>query len=436
MKLARFDNIIAIQTGSGEVVGYHATNLQVARLDGLVWQALQEPSSVPADVTQEIQEWNQEQDPEVGDANLPQSVRSLTINIAQICNLKCSYCAAGGDGTYGSPVKEIDLTQLFDQLQMLLHDVPNGGSFTITFLGGEPLIYPDAITAIARFVKLQVAGRDIRVRYDLVTNGTLATPQIAELLASIRCHVTVSLDGPPEINDRQRPTRAGAGSTARTLKGLANLMQVRDRLGSISVGAVFGKHYTDVMATYLFLKPFQFDVIKFDFAAEKDDAEASLAYVESLGQVADLAFREGGEAELRRIGLFDRYFHMLDDRKRIHNHCGAGKSLLQVDTSNKFYVCQWFVNDPAEEVGRGTVLNHEKLKEYADPIRELNGCRTCWARYLCGGGCMFVHKTKTGSKHTTDTEFCTRTRSIIAKGIEYYAQARYQNDEGDGREIH
>lgn len=436
MELARFDNIIAIKTGTGDVVGYHANNLQVARLDGLVWQALRSPEAAQTDVKEEIEFWNRENDPSVGDANLPQSVRSLTINIAQICNLKCSYCAAGGDGSYGSPVKEIDLTKLYEQIRMLLHDVPNGGSFVITFLGGEPLIYPNAISAIARFVKLQTAGRDIRVRYDLVTNGTLATPEIAELLASIRCHITVSLDGPPEINDRQRPTRGGLGSTDRTLKGLANLMAVRDRLGSISVGAVFGKHYTDVMATYLFLKPFGFDVIKFDFAAEKDDAEASRAYVESLARVADLAFKEGGEAELRRIGLFDRYFQMLDDRMRIHNHCGAGKSLLQVDTSNKFYVCQWFVNDPAEEVGRDMALDHEKLKAYEDPIRELNGCRTCWARHLCGGGCMYVHKTKTGSKHKTDADFCTRTRSIIAKGIEYYAQARYQNDEGDGREVY
>lgn len=457
MKLVRYDNLIAIKTDSGKVVGYHARNLQVAHLDELVWQALTQapPPQAPtqtltedaetradtreetlAEVRDEVLAWNREIDPATGDANLPQAVRSFTINIAQVCNLKCAYCAAGGDGTYGSKVKEIDLAKLYEQLRMLLHDIPNGGSFVITFLGGEPLIHPEAITAIGRFARLQVVGRDIRLRFDIVTNGTLVTPDIAELLATLRANVTVSIDGPPEVNDRNRPTRGGLGSTARTLKGLEHLMNVRDRLGSLNAGAVFGKHHLGVVETYRFLQPFDFDSIKIDFAADKDDGEASRAYADAVGHLADLAFREGGERELRRIGLFDQYFRILDGKTRIHNHCGAGKSLLQVDTAGKFYVCQWFVNDKAEEVGHDLFLDHERLKEYEDPLIETNGCGSCWAKHLCGGGCMFVHKLKTGSKHRTDTEFCARTRSIIAKGIEYYAEARYQNTEGDGREVH
>jgi uncharacterized protein len=435
VSIARQGNILAIQKASGEVVGFHAHNLQVAQLDHLAWTAIsaaQTPTlanteSANAELEEarsELLTWDAEIDGDVKDQRLSQNVRSFTINIAQICNLKCTYCAAGGDGTYGSKVKEIDLAKLYDQLRYFLHRVPDGGQFVVTFLGGEPLIYPDAIRSIHRFIQLQVLGRGIEVRYDLVTNGTLVTPAIAELLCLLRCHVTVSLDGPPAINDLQRPTATGKGSTIRTLRGLENLLKVRDRLGSVSIGSVFGKHYVDVVATYRFLQPYKLDSLKFDFAAEKDDGEASQNYVDAICQVAEIAYTEGGEKELRRIGLFDRYFQILDARERIHNHCGAGKSLLQVDTSGKLYVCQWFVNDPAEVVGEGTTVDHKKLEAYADPIRTLNGCDTCWARHLCGGGCMFVNKVKTGSKHTKDAEFCARTRSIIAKGIEYYAEAR------------
>lgn len=424
MKLARFDDIVAIHTRSGDVIGFHAHNLQVARLDKAVWTALKEPAKADAGVRAELEQWNLERDPRGHDSGLPQKIRSITINVAQICNLKCTYCAAGGDGTYGDPSKEIDLARTYDQLRMLLHDVPGGEAFQINFLGGEPLIVPEIIRSIARFARLQVAGREIELIFSIVTNGTLINTASAELLASLRCHVTISLDGPPEINDRQRITAGGLGSTFRTLKGIGLLQKYRDRLGSLRVGAVFGRHHTDALATYQFLRPFDFDSYKFDFAPQENDGAASRAFAESMAATADLAFQEGGETELRKFALFDSYFKILDNQSRIHNHCGAGKSHLQIDARGRFYACQWFVNDPAEQVGQGLTLDHERLKNYADPLTELNDCRGCWARHLCGGGCMFAHKTKTGSKHAKDDVFCQRMRTIIAKGIEHYAQAR------------
>ena len=433
MKLARHDNILAIKTASGSVVGFHALNLQVAHLDELAWEAietsgknLEKPrvSDAAAEVLNEIAEWNDEKDPAATDIVLKQEVRSLSINVAQVCNLKCTYCAAGGDGSYSNPVKTVHLPTIYDQIRAFLHDVPAGESFTITFFGGEPLIALEAIEAIARFARLQVAGRDIHLRFTTITNGTLVTAKAAELLASLDCHVTVSIDGPPDVNDISRPTRGGLGSTKRTLDGLAQLQAVRNRLGSLSAAAVFGRHHNGVLATYRFLRQFDFDSIKFDFAAELNDGETSRAYTEELLKTADEAFTHGGERELRKLSMFNTYFSALDQQRRILNHCGAGKDQLQTDARGKISVCQWFIGDAKEEVGAGAKLDREKLAQYASPLTELNGCGSCWARHLCGGGCMFVNRLKTGSKHSSDAEFCTRTRSTIAKAIEYYAQAR------------
>lgn len=429
LALARQNDILAIKTPSGRVVGFHAHNLQVAALDEVVWQAMAGTDSpdLPEllEARAELLEWNAESDPSVIDAQLPKGFRSLAINVAQLCNLKCTYCAAGGDGTFGDPMKEIDLGILYDQIRMLLHDVPNGGEFKFTFLGGEPLLAPDAIKMIHRFAKLQVAGRAIALRFDIVTNGTLVTPAVAELLANMKCNVTVSLDGPPEVNDLSRPTKSGKSSTIKALAGLQNLAAVKDRLGSLSVGSVFGQHFTDVMATYKFLQPMPLDSIRFDFAVGDGDETASRAYVAALSEVADLAFAIGGENELRRLSMFDLYFAILDGKRRIRNHCGAGKTHLHVDTRGALTTCQWFVGVKDEQVGFGTTIETSKLEEYADPLVDTHSCGTCWARNLCGGGCMFVNKTKTGSKHTKDSEFCFRTRSLIAKGIEKYGESRY-----------
>ncbi len=424
MQLARYENIIAIKTAQGRIVGFHAHNLQVAALDELVWQALKTPQSVASEVQSEILSWNREIDPAAKDSNLPQAIRSLTINVAQICNLKCTYCAAGGDGTYGSKTEKIDLSKAYQQLATVMHGVPDGETFTVTFLGGEPLIYPEAVKGIARYAQLQTVGRKISLRFELVTNATLVTEQVAEMLASIGCHVTVSLDGAPEVNDQARPTRGGLGSTARTLKGVTELMKVKDRLGHLGVGSVFGAHNYDVVGTYQYFQDFNWDSINLGYAAGPEDEIYSPLYVKGMLAVGDLAWQKGGEKAVRKISQFDHFFRILDSQSRIHNYCGAGKSLLQLDTEGRFYTCNWFVNDAKEEVGRDLFIDHEKLKEYAEPLIEKHGCGGCWAKHLCGGGCMFVHRLRTGDKHKTDHEFCTRTRTLIAKGIELYEQAR------------
>lgn len=445
IELIRSGDVLALRVPStGRVLGFHGTEMQVAELAPEIWTAMFKGQNSPSlteterEALNELSLWKIAKTPasEGGarDARIEPAIRSLTINIAQICNLACSYCAAGGDGTYGSKVKTPEMERTLAQLASLLSYVPRGDQFVITFLGGEPLLYPDIIRTIVRDARLLTAGREIDLRFDIVTNGTLVTAELAEMLAEMKAGVTVSIDGAPEDNDKARVTKSGKGSSAMILKGLAELIKVRARLGSLTAGAVFGSHNLNVVAAWKFLSELPFDSIKFDFAAEIGDEFSSRRFAQGVVEVADLAFKKGGEAELRRLHSFDHLFRTLDDQIRIQNHCLAGKTHLQLDTDGKFTACQWFVGQKDETLGEGLTLDltakNKRLLAFADPLIEKNGCGTCWARHICGGGCMSVNKVKTGNKHQADQAFCERTRTIIAKGIERYAEARYQQPSG------
>ncbi len=434
MRLARFENILGIETANGKFVGFHARNLQVAELDENAFNAITEAAT--SEAREEIETWNRENDAQATDADIPYKIRSLMVNVSQVCNLKCGYCAAGGDGTFGDKLKHIDIEAVFEQIRGVLHDLPKGDRFSITFFGGEPLVAPDTIKKLARFVALQTAGREIETRYRLITNGTLVTPEIAQHLESIGAHVMVSLDGPPEVNDLNRPTVGGQPSSARTLKGIELLKSVK--LGSLSVNAVFGLHNTDVLASYMYLRNIGFDSYNFDFAAGSDDQEANLAYAKALAETADYAFAQGGEAELRKLEIFDGYFRALDQQRRLNNHCGAGKSHAAIDGRGRVSACQWLIGQAEEEISAKASKgwNQDRLAEYSGRLNETNNCQSCWARHLCGGGCMFVNKLKNGDKKKKDKEFCDRTRNTIAKAIEIYAEARKQIPEGDRSETH
>lgn len=448
LELIRSGDVLAMRVPStGRVLGFHGREMQVAELAPEAWSALFKGQNSPTltdderEALNEISLWKISESTtsaltrENGgsrDARPSAAIRSLTINVAQICNLACTYCAAGGDGTYGSKVKSPEIDRTREQLAMLLSHVPNGDRFVITFLGGEPLLYPDLIMTIVRDARLLVAGRDIRLRFDIVTNGTLVTPALAEMLASIEACVTVSIDGAPEDNDRARVTKSGNGSSAMILAGLSELIKVKNRLGSLTAGAVFGAHNLNVVEAWQFLAGLPFDTIKFDFAAEIGDELSSRSFAQGVVEVAELAYARGGETELRRLHTFNHLFQTLDDQVRIQNHCLAGKGHLQLDTDGKFTACQWFVGQKDELLGEGLALDlssaNKRLQNFSEPLIEKNGCGACWARHICGGGCMHVNKVKTGNKHQVDQAYCERTRTIIAKGIERYAEARYQKD--------
>ncbi len=441
VELRRYKDILAIRGPSGVTVGFHARNLEIADLDDEAWQALADETRLQTadEVHGELETWHKEISSETSDQVSVRGIRALLLNIAQICNLNCTYCAAVDSdgtresaGTYGSKVVRIDTQVAEEQIRHFLEAVPDGDAFEIEYCGGEPLLYPQIIESLCRYAELVVAGRNIAVQFSINTNGTLISPSVATLLARYRFHVNISLDGDPTVNDVTRPAKSGRSSTEQTLKGLANLRLVRNELGSLSVNCVFGAHNCGVERTFDFLESLQMNWDRYNFNFANNDSretseKSTTVYLDGLSNVAARVFARDGLTGLAKIAQFRRPLSRLAGQTRQHNYCGAGKSLIQSDTRADLYVCNWFMNDPAEKIGRGTDVSPSVLEQYDSSLIQLNRCETCWARHLCGGGCMAVHKSYSGDRHSKDPNFCRRTREVAAYAIWYYKQSLLEN---------
>lgn len=419
MQTQQFGDILAFQTPEGQYLGFHHQNMEVAELSPEAWQSLQSHQALP-----ELKAWNSEINPDVKSGQVEFGIRALTLNVTQICNLHCTYCAAGGDGTYGDPVRKISVEKTLPQLDFFLARVPAGESFSINFLGGEPLLYPEALELIAAHATAESEKRGIKVRFNIVTNGTLFSEKNIAILSKIHADITISCDGPPEIQDQFRPSKNGTASSKSLIEGLERLLQNKNRQGSIGFTGVFGPHNLQLRKSYEFYRSFNVDWYEFTYDHSQSTPEASQQYLEQLGEIAKIAYSEGGEAALRQIKVFDHYFHQLDSQQKTENFCGAGKSYLSIDSRNNLYTCPWLVGQKDEIVGTQTTLFSDRLKPYEPSLTKLNSCQSCWANTLCGGGCMFIHKNRTGSKHKVDSEFCNRTRDLILLALSYYQQSR------------
>lgn len=424
------DQIMAFKGSDGRVFGFHVSNLEVAELSEDSWSYLRGASpsqtSLNSDALNDLKLWNASISNDVVDISSGKatSLQSISINVTQVCNLACTYCAAGGDGTYGDPVKKISVDRTIPQLKMLMEKAQAGSLFQINFLGGEPLLYADGIRVIAEVARTLADRMNIRVQFSMVTNGTLLTESNIALINDLQAAVTVSIDGDATVNDQRRPSLSGKGVTEKVVAGIQRLVAQRTDLVRVGVSGVFGPDHLALQEAWQFYCRLGVDFYDFSFDHEKGSEADSQTFAAKLNQIARQAYFQGGEAELRKIVIFDKYFDRLDRQTRITNHCGAGSSYVAVDAKNQVAACHWLIGKPSEVIGNHKGIVESRTAEFSKSQIEKAGCNTCWAKYLCGGGCMFVHYSQSGDKHRIDAKFCERLKSILQTTIELYWAAR------------
>ncbi len=133
-----------------------------------------------------------------------------TVVLTLDCNLACPYCFedhfrrnhAMGAATAGLLVEKIEREEL-----------GQGRDVTLRFYGGEPLLALPRLKEIACRLRAAAAATGTKFSFSLVTNATLLTRKVVEELLPLGLtSAQVTLDGPAEIHDLQRPFVSGHGS--------------------------------------------------------------------------------------------------------------------------------------------------------------------------------------------------------------------------------
>lgn len=128
----------------------------------------------------------------------------LTIQLTHQCNLRCSYCPyTSNDGTSRlHEDKNINLDNIKKSLHFLKENSIDKNDVTIGFYGGEPLIEFSLIKEAVDYCKEIFEGK--KVGYTITTNGTLLSDEVLELFIKEEFNIVISLDGPKELNDKNR----------------------------------------------------------------------------------------------------------------------------------------------------------------------------------------------------------------------------------------
>jgi SynChlorMet cassette radical SAM/SPASM protein ScmE len=136
--------------------------------------------------------------------------RSVDLSITNRCNLRCTYCSHfTGAGDVGQDLPKEEWLQFFEELNRC-------AVMNVTLQGGEPFCRKDLPELIEGIVSN-------RMRFNILSNGTLINDEMAAFLASTgRCDgVQVSIDGSvPMTHDACR----GKGNFVKAMQGIKCLI--------------------------------------------------------------------------------------------------------------------------------------------------------------------------------------------------------------------
>ena len=99
----------------------------------------------------------------------------------------------------------------------------------IGFYGGEPLMNYKLLKQCVEYAEESM--RDKKINFSMTTNATLITKRVSEFLIDHPFQITISLDGPLEVHDRNRIFINNKGSYQATMRGIKNLVEVSEEKG-------------------------------------------------------------------------------------------------------------------------------------------------------------------------------------------------------------
>lgn len=343
-----------------------------------------------------------EQDvPSVFDA--PPVVKSLCLHMAHDCNLRCEYCFAGtGDfgrsrGLMSKEVAEKAVDFLIENSRGRIHA-------EIDFFGGEPLLNMEVVRGTVKYIRRREEETGKVFRLTLTTNAVLLDDDTISFLNDEGISLVLSVDGRREVHDRMRPFADGSGSYDATMVNVRRVVQLRQGK-NYYVRGTFTANNLDFAADVLDLADSGITQLSVEPVVAKDAAYAlKEEHLAILFEQYDLLAAAYVQRRLSGKG-FD-FFHFNVDlnqgpclAKRLSG-CGAGHEYFAVTPTGELFPCHQFVG--RDDFLMGTVFAGIQKKTMSREFRgchvlKKNECRTCWARFLCSGGCHANAVTFNGS---------------------------------------
>jgi len=341
----------------------------------------------------------------------PTHLKSLCLNVAHDCNLRCKYCFAG-KGAFGGERGLMSSEVGKAAIDLLMQLSGPRQNCEADFFGGEPLLNWNVVKELVSYGKEQAAEYGKQLQFTLTTNGLLLDDEKLAFINEENMGLILSIDGRPEVHDRMRPDLGGSGSHSRVLAKIKEAV-AKKADDNWWVRGTYTSWNLDFTQDVKFLVEAGFSNISLEPVVTDEEyqlREEDLPKIErEYERLASYYLQR------QREGKPFSFFHFNFDlakgpclAKRLLG-CGAGHAYLAVSPRGDLYPCHQFVGQEAYRIG--TVFQGIEKPELGDRFRQAHifnkeKCRSCWAQLYCSGGCHTNALAKNGDLMLPDELGC------------------------------
>jgi uncharacterized protein len=383
-------------------------------------------------------------------------VRECAPNVSQVtlittsdCNLRCGYCFANSGETRREMSPRIAEAAIRRGVQNA-----TGRTLSIAFFGGEPTLTPELIRGAVSTAKEMANDAGIPVEFSITSNGVVSE-RFLDFLVGERFLITLSADGAPEVQDRQRPLKSGGSSSAVVARSIRRLTEAKAKLKIRATLTVFSVDRMPEMVRWVHSlggTRIHFEPISLaGRALSTRGTTMERPTVEDFVRWLKASILCGNDLG---VGIVNSSFMNMKDPPRAFcdgdphhrfaiTYDGTVTTCVEVQdrchpASDKFTIGRF--NEVSGELEifkqreRATASCHSLVQLGTKGAR--GGCETCFAQRACGGGCPVRNFHTMGDSAVVDPYRCQTIQAMIPFAYElFYAEstqeARKEVDHGD-----
>ena len=327
-------------------------------------------------------------------------IKSMCLNVAHDCNLRCAYCfAETGEFHGGRMLMPFETAK--NALDMLIKRSGSRYHLEVDLFGGEPLMNWEVVKQIVAYGRELEKAHNKHINFTITTNGVALDDEKIDFINREMFNVVLSIDGRREVHDALRVTPNRKGSYDIIVPKAQKLVNLRGE-GEHYIRGTYTADNLDFTEDVRALADLGFEQISVEPVVLKPDEPHAIndsnvdKAIEEYDRLADFVL------ERRKEGRPFNFFHFYVDMdsspclaKRALG-CGAGVEYVAVAPNGDIYPCHQFVGDNDFLLGNvlktdeeGNVpLNNEIRQRFAScNIFTKEKCSHCWAKYYCSGGC-------------------------------------------------
>ncbi|OME05863.1 radical SAM/SPASM domain-containing protein [Paenibacillus odorifer] len=317
-----------------------------------------------------------------------------TLNLADGCNLQCTYCYEGIEKRTAVLKEEV----MHDAIDFMIENNPEDEKINLVLLGGEPLLNKRIFLSLFEYIENKYTEYKDIFEFEMTTNGILLDDKVVSIVKNNNFKLLISIDGDKETHNLNRKSLNEKDYYDTIMRNVHKLLN-----GNVRFGVRMTVTCNNVHLFYKNVLYFYNMGIKKIHAAYDDFGTWT---PETLG-ILDDQMNLLDEFYLSSVAYTNDVLLNLYDLKlttffaaRKPLFCSAGSiGHFTVNSSGEIFPCGYVLNDPKWNIGnlQSGIEKKKLVDSIKNSVKYSEKCKECDISFTCSGQkCGFQNYRITG----------------------------------------